>query len=291
MSITLGVIGGSNFYDFEGLTDRREVNVNTPFGPTPDPIVKGYLGKMPALFVSRHGRGHRFLPHEVPYQAIIFALKMLGADKVIGVSAVGSLRKNIHPGDLVVVSDYVDATWGRPSTFFGKGLAGHIAFADPVCQNLSHIITQAAAGLGITCHPKATLKIMQGPAFSTLAESTANRAAGCDLIGMTSLPEAKLAREAELCYVTLALVTDYDCWHFSSEKVTAEMVVSQLAKNVKKAEAVIREIAARLLQKERTACPCSTALNSAVVTDRGLIPEAFGTGPMEVIFKRVLTKT
>jgi len=284
---TLGIIGGSGFYKFDGLERRREIPVNTPFGPTPDPVVEAWVGDTRLLFVSRHGEGHLLLPHEVPYKAIIFALKELGAERVIGVSAVGSLREEIQPGDLAVVRQYSDATHGRPDTFFGHGIAGHISFAEPVCPYLADMVYQVA-GLqsGYKVHDHTVLRVMQGPAFSTRAESEANRKMGYHLIGMTSLPEAKLAREAELCYVTLALVTDYDCWYDGHDAVTAKMVTTIMAENVSKAMQVILCLA-DTISAERN-CGCKTALDTAIVTDRACIQDRFRTGHMAPIFGRVL---
>lgn len=285
---TLGIIGGSAFYNFEGLERRRGIDVNTPFGFTPDPVMEGWVGNTRLLFVSRHGQGHRLLPSEVPYQAIIFALKTLGATHVIGVSAVGSLREDIKPGGLAVVRQYSDATHGRPDTFFGNGIAGHIGFAAPVCQHLANLVAAAAKlQSGYRVHDCTTLRVMQGPAFSTRAESEANRQVGYHLIGMTSLPEAKLAREAELCYVTLALVTDYDCWYEGHDAVSAEMVTTVMAENVSKATHVVMSVA-EAISAERN-CGCSAALDTAIVTDRNIISDRFRTGDMFPIFGRVLS--
>lgn len=285
---TLGIIGGSSFYDFEGLEEKREISVMTPFGSTPDPVVEGWFGNTRALFVSRHGKGHRLLPKEVPTRAIIFALKQLGAERIIGVSAVGSLREDIRPGDLAVVRQFVDATHGRPDTFFGNGIVGHISFAKPVCPNLADMVYQVARAQDFNVHEDTVLRVMEGPGFSTLAESLKNRESGrVHLIGMTSLPEAKLAREAELCFVTLALVTDFDCWHAGEEDVSAEMVTTRLARNVSKARDVIRRVA-ESIPAERN-CGCGTALDNAVVTDRACIPEHFRTGDLAPIFGRTLS--
>lgn len=287
-STTLGVIGGSSFYEFGGLKNKREISVETPYGPTPDPVVEGWLGKTRLLFVSRHGKGHRLLPSEVPYRAIIFALKKLGVERVIGVSAAGSLRADIRPGDLAVVRQFVDATYDRPSTFFGNGIVGHVGLAKPVCSVLANTVYQMARELDITVHEDTTLRVMQGPGFSTLAESQENRQSGCvHLIGMTSQPEAKLAREAELCFVTLALVTDFDCWHAGEEDVSAEMVTVRLARNVSKAREVIRRVA-ETIPAERN-CGCPAALDTAIVTDRACIPERFRTNDMAPIFGRAMS--
>lgn len=286
-SPTLGVVGGSSFYFLEGLEKVKEIPVDTPFGPTPDPVVEGFLGSTRVLFVSRHGQGHRLLPEEVPYRATIFALKKLGADAVIGVSAVGSLKEEFRPGDLAVIRQFIDATCGRPSTFFGNGIAGHVTFADPACPTLADTVYGAARKMDINIHPVCSLKVMQGPQFSTRAESFINRQLDIDLIGMTSLPEAKLAREAELCFVTLAMVTDFDCWYEGEEDVTADMVTARLGRNVDKARGVIKNVA-EAVPSLKWSCGCRTALDQAVVTNRDRIPERFRTGDMAPIFGRIL---
>jgi len=279
---TLAVIGGSGFVGIEGFRGTVK-HVETPYGP-PLAIAEDVLGPTRVLFVNRHGNGHTLLPDEIPYRAIIFALKKLGATHVIGVSAVGSLREFIEPGDLVVVNQYVDATWGRPSTFFGNGIVGHVNFADPVCPHLAEVLLRAMVCSG-TKHNKATLKVMQGPAFSTRAESCLNRDKGIDLIGMTALPEAKLAREAELHYATLAMVTDYDSWHTSDAGVTAEMVARVMAENVEKAVQAVLYVTEHMPTKH--ACSCATALDTAIVTDPAHIRGVFAESP---IFQRVLTQ-
>jgi 5'-methylthioadenosine phosphorylase len=237
------------------------------------------------LFLARHGRGHRFLPTEVNYRANIFALKALGAEQVVSISAVGSMREEIVPGDLVVVSQMIDRTKGRPATFFGEGIVGHVEFADPVCADLAESLYQAASALEVKVHRDKTLMVMEGPAFSTRAESHMHRALGVDLIGMTAMPEAKLAREAELCYATLALATDYDCWHASHEDVTVEAVVRVIQQNSANARKAVRELA-KLAPCER-GCRCKTALEYAVITDRKVIPQKTAE-KMKPIFGRVL---
>lgn len=286
--LTLGIIGGSAFYNFDGLEDVQRIVVHTPYGLTPDPVVAGRVGNTRLLFVSRHGEGHRLLPSEVPYQAIIFALKTLGATHVIGVSAVGSLREYIQPGELAVVRQYSDATHGRPDTFFGNGIAGHIGFAVPVCSHFADMVyTAAKLQSGYRVHDCTTLRVMQGPSFSTRAESEANRQMSYHLIGQTSLPEAKLAREAELCYVTLALVTDYDCWYDGHDAVTAQMVATIMAENVYKATRVVMSVAEAISAERK--CGCPTALDTAIVSDRSIISDRFQTGDMFPIFGRVLS--
>jgi 5'-methylthioadenosine phosphorylase len=267
----LAVIGGSGLYDLPGLADVREIPACTPFGEPSAPVVEGRLGDTRLLFLARHGRGHRLTPSEVNYRANVFALKALGATRVVSVSAVGSMREDIHPGDLVVVDQFIDRTKGRPSTFFGGGIVGHVMFADPVCKVLSRHLVEAARGLGLTVHDGGTLMVMEGPAFSTRAESLLHRKLGVDLIGMTALPEAKLAREAELCYATLAMATDYDCWREAEEAVTVEAVIRVLAANVKNARAVLADVASRISGVRD--CGCATALDHAVITDRKAIPK------------------
>jgi 5'-methylthioadenosine phosphorylase len=265
----LAVIGGSGLYDLPGLVGVREVQVSTPYGDPSSPVVEGLLGGTRMLFLARHGRGHRLTPSEVNYRANIFALKSLGAARVVSVSAVGSMREDIHPGHLVVVDQFIDRTRGRPSTFFGDGIVGHVMFADPVCPALSRRLVEAARGLQLTVHERGTLMVMEGPAFSTRAESRMHRALGVDLIGMTAMPEAKLAREAELCYATLAIATDWDCWHETEEDVTVEAVIRVLAAGVKDARAVLAEVAREL---PGGGCGCPAALDHAVITDRRAIP-------------------
>lgn len=282
---TIGVIGGSGLYDLDGLTDIQEIPVETPFGPPSDPIVEGHLGDTRLLFVARHGKGHRFLPSEVNYRANIFALKKLGATSVISISAVGSMREDIKPGDLVIVDQFIDRTKGRPSTFFGAGVVGHVFFADPVCRSLAERLAEAAAKIDVKVHQGGTLMVMEGPAFSTRAESNMHRQLGVDLIGMTAMPEAKLAREAELCYTTLALATDYDCWHEEEDDVTVEAVIKILKENADNARNVIRNLAA--LNTPPKPCACQTTLDTAIITDRALISEELKT-KMKPIFGRVL---
>jgi 5'-methylthioadenosine phosphorylase len=269
--VTIAVIGGSGLYDLQGLDDVQEHRVDTPYGLPSDNIVEGRVGDARLLFLARHGRGHCLLPSEVNYRANIFALKKLGADRVISVSAVGSMREEIKPGDMVVVDQYIDRTKGRPSTFFGDGIVGHIMFADPVCPDLGACLYDAVSGLGITVHRGGTLMVMEGPAFSTRAESRMHRFIGVDLIGMTGMPEAKLAREAELCYATLALATDYDCWHEEEDDVSVDAVIKILKQNAENARNVVKTVAETI--SPDTSCACGTALEYAIITDRGKIPE------------------
>jgi 5'-methylthioadenosine phosphorylase len=268
---TIAVIGGSGLYDLQGLQDVRETTVDTPFGAPSSPVVRGRLGGTELLFLARHGIGHRLTPSEVNYRANIWALKSLGAQQVISVSAVGSMREDIHPGHFIVVDQYIDRTKGRPSTFFGEGIVAHVELADPVCPHLAEGLHAAIEAVGLTVHRGGTLMVMEGPAFSTRAESQMHRRLGVDLIGMTAMPEAKLAREAELCYATLAMATDFDCWHETEEDVSAFSVIEILKQNVENARAVLTELASGHAGGDRE-CACATALEHAIITSRTAIP-------------------
>ncbi|WBL35498.1 S-methyl-5'-thioadenosine phosphorylase [Tepidiforma flava] len=269
-SIPLAVIGGSGFYDMPGLEDAEELEIATPFGPPSDRIRVGTLGGRRVAFLARHGRHHTILPSELPQRANFWALKQLGVERVLSVSAVGSLREVYAPGHLVVPSQLIDRTWGRPSTFFGDGLVGHISFAEPFCPRMRQAALAAARCAGATVHEGGTYVVMQGPAFSTRAESELHRAWGADLIGMTALPEAKLAREAELCYATLACVTDYDCWHETEAAVDAATVFETLRRNVAVSQEAVRLLAGALPPRE--GCACATALDAAIVAPRAAVP-------------------
>jgi 5'-methylthioadenosine phosphorylase len=266
----VAVIGGSGFYQMDGLADVEEARVSTPFGQPSDTIVIGTLDGVRVAFLPRHGRGHRLLPSEVPAQANIYALKTLGVEFIIAVSAVGSLRQEIEPRHLVVPEQLIDRTKNRPNTFFGQGLAAHIAFAEPFCPVLRDNLLRSAAEADAVVHNGGALVVMEGPAFSTKAESGLYRSWGADLIVMTALPEAKLAREAEVCYAILACVTDYDCWYEGQESVTAEMIVSNLAKTVEFAQRTVRLALARL--PARRDCLCASALQDALVTPLDVVP-------------------
>jgi 5'-methylthioadenosine phosphorylase len=269
----LGIIGGSGLYDMPGLADVEQVEISTPFGAPSDALTIGELEGTPVAFLPRHGRDHRLSPTEVPSRANVYALKSLGVERVISVSAVGSLREDYAPLELVIPDQLIDRTKARPASFFADGVVAHIGFADPFCPDLSaHLAAGMAAQGGLTFHRGGTYVCIEGPQFSTRAESRLYRQWGCDIIGMTALPEAKLAREAELCYATVACVTDYDVWHASEQPVTVEMVVANLTRNVANAQRVIRELA-RTLPADRSgaACGCATALASAVMTARELI--------------------
>jgi 5'-methylthioadenosine phosphorylase len=267
----VAIIGGSGFYQMDGLTDVEEARVSTPFGQPSDTIVVGTLDGVRVAFLPRHGRGHRLLPSEVPAQANIYALKTLGVEFIIAVSAVGSLRQEIEPCHLAVPEQLIDRTKDRPNTFFGQGLAAHIAFAEPFCPVLRDNLLRSATEAGAVIHNGGALVVMEGPAFSTKAESDLYRSWGADLIVMTTLPEAKLAREAEVCYAVLACVTDYDCWYEGQESVTAEIIVSNLAKTVEVAQRTVRLALARL--PARRDCLCASALQDALVTPLDIVPQ------------------
>ena len=264
--VSLAIIGGSGLYQMDGLTDIKEINLKTPFGNPSDAIIIGSLAGIRLAFLPRHGRGHRIMPTEVNSRANIYALKMLGVERITSVSAVGSLREDYQPLDVVIPDQLVDRTRHRlNSTFFGNGIVAHIQFSDPFCSDLSKMLFQAGQNLNKTIHPKGTWICMEGPAFSTRAESNLYRQWGMDIIGMTVHPEAKLAREAEICYGAIALVTDYDCWHQTEEIVSVEMVIQNLLANVETAESMIRNLIL-LIPKDRK-CHCATALQYAIITD------------------------
>lgn len=267
----IAVIGGSGFYEMEGIGGLEEVRLDTPFGPPSDSIVIGTLDGERVAFLPRHGRGHRLLPAEVPSRANIYALKLLGVEVVIGVSAVGSLHEDYAPLHLVVPDQLIDRTRGRPGTFFGGGLVAHISFADPFCPVLRRSLVAAAREAGATVHDGGTYVVIEGPAFSTRAESRLYRSWGAHVIGMTALPEARLAREAEMCYATLAIVTDYDVWHPREADVTAELVIANLRQGVSLAQAAVRRAVGRLPRQR--ACPCADALRDALITPFHLVPE------------------
>jgi 5'-methylthioadenosine phosphorylase len=268
----LGVIGGSGLYEMEGLGNVRTVSVKTPFGDPSDAMVVGELEGRTLAFLPRHGRGHRILPSQINYRANIYAMKKIGVKWILSISAVGSMKEAIRPGDIVVVDQFYDQTKFRPNTFFGDGVAGHIPFADPVCPNLAEITFAAARKTVRRTRRGGTYLCMEGPAFSTRAESRIHRKWGVDVIGMTNMPEAKLAREAELCYATLALATDYDCWHETEEDVSIEAILGILRKNVENSRRIVREVASRLPGKG--SCGCGEALKYAIITERRRIPAA-----------------
>ena len=267
---TLGVIGGSGLYQMTGLSNGQWVSVETPFGAPSDDYFVGELGDVRLVFLPRHGRGHRILPSELNFRANIYGMKKLGVEYLIGVGAVGSLKQDIAPGHLVIPDQFIDRTWSRTGTFFGRGLVAHVSFADPVCAPLSGLLAEVGRGLGAAIHAGGTYVCMEGPQFSTRAESFLYRSWGADVIGMTSLQEAKLAREAELCFANLALATDYDCWNTEAGDVVIEEVLAILNTNVTTAQQIVRTAAARL--PDRQACACARALKDAIITDRSLIP-------------------
>ncbi len=270
----IGVIGGSGFYSMEGLTHTEEVRLDTPFGPPSDPLVFGELEGIPVAFLVRHGRGHRLLPSEIPFRANIYGLKAVGVERILSVSAVGSLQERYAPMDLLIPDQFVDRTRQRISTFFGEGVVAHVSFADPVCPEICDALDSVARAVGgIKVHRGGTYLCIEGPAFSTKAESELYRSWGMDIVGMTNLQEAKLAREAEICYATLALVTDYDCWHPDHDSVTADMVVAYLQRNSQNAQRVIRRGVVALDGKPRS-CACAEALRNAIITARESIEPA-----------------
>ena len=267
----VGIIGGSGLYHIPGLKRMREVVVNTPFGRPSDKFICGRMNDTELLFLPRHGRGHRWLPTEVNFRANIFGMKKLGAERIIAVSAVGSLRQEIAPGHLVVPDQFIDRTSQRPSTFFGNGIVAHVSFADPFCKELSARLAHAASAVDAQVHPRGTYLCMEGPQFSTRAESHLYRAWGADIIGMTNLQEAKLAREAEICFATIALATDYDCWNEKAGDVEIDEVLAVLQQNVQLAQKTIGH-ALMNLPRERS-CNCATALQNAIITERAKIPK------------------
>ncbi len=270
--MVIGVIGGSGLYEIDGLSDIEEVKVSTPFGDPSDLFVTGVLDGVKLVFLPRHGRGHKFLPSEVNYRANIYGMKKLGVERIISVSAVGSMKEDIVPGHIVIPDQFFDRTQGkRASTFFGDGIAGHVQFADPICLDLSDLVYAAAVEAGATVHKGGTYICIEGPNFSTRAESNIYRSWGVDIIGMTNIPEARLAREAEICYATVALATDYDCWHEGHEDVSVEAVIAVIKQNVAMARNIIR-IAAGKVPATRP-CACAEALKFAVMTRADAIPE------------------
>ena len=262
----LGIIGGSGLYDLPGLSGVRREKVRTPFGEPSDAVVLGRLGDQEIAFLSRHGAGHRLSPSEVPYRANLHALKQLGATRVVSVSAVGSMKEAIVPGHLVLPRQYIDRTVARSRTFFGDGIVAHVAFADPVCPQLFEHLNGACFAAGATVHAGGTYLCIEGPQFSSRAESELYRSWNVDVIGMTALPEAKLAREAELCYATVALATDYDCWHPGHDAVTVAQVIETMQRNVAVAREVIRNAVLGLGRIRERTCACAHALDSAVLT-------------------------
>ncbi len=268
----IGIIGGSGFYQMEGIQDVEEVKIDTPFGSPSDSIIIGRLEGRELAFLARHGRGHLLLPTEVPFRANVYAMKVLGVERIISVSAVGSLKEKIKPLDMVLPDYFFDLTKKRKSTFFGGGIAAHVSFSEPTCPVLKGAISRAALEENVSMVKGGTYMCIEGPQFSTKAESEFYRKMGFDVIGMTNATEAKLAREAELCYVSLSMVTDYDCWHKEEEEVSVELVVKNLNRNVETAKRVIRN-ALKYIPKERRNCPCSNALENAIITAKDRISQ------------------
>ncbi|MGB5960904.1 MAG: S-methyl-5'-thioadenosine phosphorylase [Coleofasciculaceae cyanobacterium] len=276
MEATIGVIGGSGLYKMEALKDVKEVQIDTPFGTTSDALIVGTLTGTPVAFLARHGRNHHLTPSEVPYRANIYAMKQLGVKYLISASAVGSLKEEAKPLDMVVPDQFIDRTKNRVSSFFGEGIVAHIAFADPVCNQLAKLLADAVESLHLTdviLHRGGTYICMEGPAFSTKAESNLYRSWGATVIGMTNLPEAKLAREAEIAYATLALVTDYDCWHPDHDSVSVEMVIANLQRNAVNAQKVIQETVRRLTENPPES-EAHSALKFAILTQLDKVPAA-----------------
>ena len=269
-AVKIGFIGGSGLYEIAGMTNVEEVRPNTPFGEPSDAIIIGELDSRSIAFLPRHGRGHNISPTEIPSRANIYALKALGVEWIISVSAVGSLKEGIHPLDLVVPDQIIDRTKSRVNSFFDGGLVAHVSFAEPFCPTLSNILFHAALDVGANVHQEGTYIAMEGPLFSTKAESNLYRSWGASIIGMTALPEAKLAREAEICYATLACITDYDTWHETEESVTIEMALANLMLNADKAKKIIGFVAARIPEKRE--CGCAEALENAIITAPEKIP-------------------
>lgn len=270
--IRIGILGGSGLYNMEGLSNVEERSIDTPFGEPSDDVLVGTLDGVPVAFLARHGRGHRLMPTEVPYRANVFAFKTLGVEHIISVSACGSLRETLHPGDIVIPNQLFDFTKHRDVTFFGEGLVAHIGAAKPFCPRLSGLLAASAKAAGGEVHPHGRFITIEGPRFSTKGESFTYRSWGMDIIGMTTSPEAFLAREAEMCYAVMAHVTDYDVWHETEEEVSVEAVIRMLRQNTALAQEAIRALVPKLNKAERD-CDCGEALATAMITDRDVIPE------------------
>jgi 5'-methylthioadenosine phosphorylase len=268
----IGVIGGSGIYAMGGLTGAREVRIKTPFGDPSDLIVLGQLEGKRVAFLARHGRGHRILPSEINFRANVYAMKLLGVERIISVSAVGSLQEDLRPGEFLVPDQFVDRTKLRVSTFFGDGLVAHVAFDKPTCAQVSGILADASVHCAVKVHRRGTYVCIEGPQFSTLAEAHMHRQLRFEVIGMTNVTEAKLAREAEICYGSLAMITDYDCWHPEHDSVTYSQIIATLNQNSENAQRVLRE-AVRAMPEERS-CKCGSALQHSLVTDAKLVPKA-----------------
>jgi 5'-methylthioadenosine phosphorylase len=270
---SIGIIGGSGLYQMEGLTVIEERTIETPFGAPSDPYVIGEVDGTRVAFLSRHGRGHRYTPTEVNYRANIYGLKLLGVHTILSASAVGSMKEEYKPTDIVFPHQFIDRTRHRPDTFFGNGIVGHVAFADPICAGVSFLMGDVARQLGATVHMGGVYVCMEGPQFSTRAESNLYRSWNADVIGMTNLTEAKLAREAEICYATMALVTDYDCWHEEHADVSVDQILGYLRANAEMAQKILRGSIARVVERKRE-CGCHDALQYAIITDPNAVPES-----------------
>ena len=279
----IAFIGGSGLYDIDGLRDAEQLSIDTPFGSPSDDVTVGTLEGRRVAFLARHGRGHRHLPTEIPFRANIYALKTLGVERIISISAVGSLRERIAPLDMVVPDQLIDRTRSRVNTFFGDGVAAHVGFADPFCPELRSDLIEVSCGRQAVVHDGGTYVVMEGPQFSTRAESMLYRSWGASIIGMTALPEAKLAREAEICYATLALVTDYDVWHQSEAEVSVDLVVANLMKNVETTQELLPDLTARICKSRE--CNCQSALESAIITSRDRISDGVKSRLSEIIGK------
>ncbi|HSP14223.1 MAG TPA: S-methyl-5'-thioadenosine phosphorylase [Thermoanaerobaculia bacterium] len=267
----IGIIGGSGLYEMQGLNVIEEQAIDTPFGPPSDPFTIGEIDGTRVAFLSRHGKGHRLLPTELNYRANIFGFKVLGVHTIVSASAVGSMKEQYHPTDIVFPHQFIDRTRHRPDTFFGNGIVGHVTFADPICSGASFLVSDAARQAGARVHVGGVYVCIEGPQFSTRAESRLYRSWGVDVIGMTNLQEAKLCREAEICYVTMALITDYDCWHEAADDVTVEQILEYLRQNASMAQETLRRSIAPLAARKRD-CGCANAMKFAIVTDPGMIP-------------------
>lgn len=281
----IGIIGGSGLYNIEGIREVKTISLDTPFGKPSDSFTVGTLEGRKVAFLPRHGKGHTILPSELNFRANIYGMKKLGVEHIIAVSAVGSMKEEIRPLDIVIPDQFFDRTRGRISTFFGDGIVGHVSFADPVCGTLADTLYNAAKSTGVQAHKGGTYLCMEGPLFSTRAESQVYRQWGVSVIGMTNLQEAKLAREAEICYSTLAMATDYDCWHVSEEVVTLEMIIGNLNKNAETAKRILKTAIPKIEQK-RT-CACATAVQNAIVTHKDLIPESTKK-KLDIVFGKYL---
>jgi 5'-methylthioadenosine phosphorylase len=271
MKIRIGIIGGSGLYEMEDMTDVRHISLDTPFGQPSDAYIVGELKGIRVAFLPRHGRGHRLSPSELNFRANIYGFKKMGVERLVSITAVGSLKEHIRPLDIVIPDQFYDGTKQRASTFFGNGLVAHIAFADPVCPDLAQLIYHSATKSGAAVHRGGTLLCIDGPAFSTRAESNVYRQWGLDIIGMTSLQEAKLAREAEICYAAIAMVTDFDCWHTEESEVNVETVVHNIKENISVAKRIIQMVVPHI--SKRRACLCAKALKNAIMTEPQVVPQ------------------